>query len=486
MSPDLDVILVSNRGPVSFVPTEDGFEITRGAGGLAGALHSVVKRLGSGAVWIAAATSDEDRAAIAAGADKGLAAELGYPVHFLDIDPDAYSRYYDVVSNRLLWFANHCLMQELQMEEFGDAELIAWNEAYDPINEKFARAAAELAGRSSLVLFQDYHLATAPGHLRAARPDSMILHFTHSSFCGPRDFERMPRPIPQKTIEGMLGADLLGFHVPPWVSGFLDCCDRVGATVDRAAGTVDHKGHRTWVRAYPIPIDAGSLRAKAQSAEVGEWATRFGGMAPGRLIVRADRTDPSKNIVRGFEAFGALLDRRPDLAGNTAFVACLYPSRQTMAEYRAYSDDIHHAVERVNARHPGSVELFVEDDFNRTLGALLVYDVLLVNPIMDGMNLVSKEGPALNRNDGILVLSRGAGSFTELGSHAVEIADPLDVEATARAMEAALEMAPHERKKRADRLRREVVASDPGGWIQQQIEDLVSLRDGGEPATAPA
>ena len=243
------------------------------------------------------------------------------------------------------------------------------------------------------------------------------------------------------------------------------------------------------MRTYPIPIDADGLRKRAQRPESELWKERFlsgwthGGPAEGHLIVRADRTEPSKNIIRGFEAFGRVLDRRPDLAATTRFIACLYPSRQSMPEYRRYSDAIEKVVDDVKARHPGSIQLFLQDDFDRTLAALRIYDVLLVNPIMDGMNLVSKEGPALNEASGVLVLSHGAGSFDELGEHAVEISDALDVEATAAALERALEMDPGEKKERAAWLRQAAETRKPEDWIDAQLEDLSELQAGGEPVT---
>lgn len=491
MHDEMKVALVSNRGPVSFAKTSDGFEKKRGAGGLAGALDPVARRLGRQAIWISAATSDDDREALAGGDAGDLEELLGYPVHMLDIERATYGRYYDVVSNRMLWFANHCLWDELDIHEFGRDEIEAWDEAYEPVNEMFARAAAEHADPDSVVLFQDYHLATAPRYLRKLHPDQTIFHFTHSSFCGPEGLERLPRPLPQRVIEGMLGADLVGFHVPDWANAFLDCCKRIGASVDRQRGLVEHDGRSSWVRTYPIPIDADDLRERSRGEAAVMWKDRFlngwthGAPAEGRLVVRADRTEPSKNIIRGFEAFGLLLDRRPDLAADTRFIACLYPSRQSMPEYRRYSDRIEEVVEEVKSRHPGSIQLFLEDDFDRTLAALRIYDVLLVNPIMDGMNLVSKEGPVLNEGSGVLVLSRGAGSFDELGEHAIEIEDARDVEATAAALERAFDMDPIEKQQRAEALRKAAGARFPADWIDAQLDDLYEIQAGRKPLTPP-
>ncbi|MGH2748947.1 MAG: alpha,alpha-trehalose-phosphate synthase (UDP-forming) [Actinomycetota bacterium] len=483
MTGDLSVVLASNRGPVSFVRTSEGFEIVRGAGGLAGALDPVARRLGADAVWIAAATSDADRAALRAGAADGLENQLGYPVYLLDIDEDTYARYYDEVSNRMLWFANHCLWDELDIPPFGEKEAAAWRDAYVPVNERFAAAILETADPGSVVLLQDYHLSVAPGVLRQARPEQQIFHFTHSSFCA-AGLERLPESMATGVVEGMLGADLVGFHTRAWAEEFLTACEMLGHRVNREEGRVDRGERTTWVRSYPISVDAGELRKRAAAIAAQSWVDRFSASAE-ILIVRADRTEPSKNILRGFEAFGTLLDRREDLQGKTRFIACLYPSRQSMGEYRSYADLIERTAAEINSRHPGSIDLYMEDDFDRTLGALRVYDLLLVNSIMDGMNLVSKEGSVINERAGVIVLSTRAGSYEELGDQVFEIADPLDVEETAAAMESALALSPAERTSRAEELRARVEGRTPEDWIETQLDDLVALREKGEPVTPP-
>ena len=481
----LKIALVSNRGPVSFIRKDDGFEMKGPAGGVAPTLHRVLSRLHDGAVWFAAAISDDDRDAVAAGEMKRVRDELGYRVDLLDFDAETYRRYYDVVSNRMLWFANHCLWDELHVKTFGEDELTAWDEAYEPVNRHFAEHVAELGDPSWLVLFQDYHFALAPKILRELSPEQTIFHFTHSSFCGPAGLDRLPDPLPRRVIEGMLGADLVGFHVKDWLDGFLASCERIGADVDREQGSVVHDGRTSWVREYPIPIDANDLRRRADVPGARAWKDRFLAEKTGPLLVRADRIEPSKNIVRGFEAFGALLDRREDLR-NAKFVSCLYPSRQSMPEYQRYAEEVEAAAREVNARHPGSIVYYDRDDFDRTLGAYRVYDVLLVNSIMDGMNLVAKEGPALNERDGILLLSRSAGAHEELGAHAVTIEAPLEIEATVRAMEQALDMPDEERKERSRGLREIVESRTPEDWIEQQLDDMKAISKGGTPLTPPS
>lgn len=479
---DLKIALVSNRGPVSFEKTGSGFEVNGPAGGAAPTLHRVLSRLHDRAVWFAATISSDDRAAVAAGEMKRVRDELGYRVDLIDVDEDTYRRYYDVVSNRMLWFANHNLWDELDVKTFGEDEIAAWYEAYEPVNRRFAEEVARLGDPSWLVMFQDYHFSLAPRLLRELSPQQTIFHFTHSSFAGPEGLDRLPEPIPAMVIEGMLGADLVGFHVSDWMNGFFESCREVGADVDETRGLVTHRGRRSWVREYPIPIDSTDLRRRADEPAVGKWRERFLESRRDSLLVRADRIEPSKNIVRGFEAFGLVLDRREDLR-DTTFIACLYPSRQSMPEYQRYADEVEAAARRVNERHPDSIDFYDEDDFDRTLGSYKVYDVLLVNSIMDGMNLVAKEGAALNENDGVLVLSRSAGAFEELGDHAVTIHDPLNVEETADAIERALDLPQDERRHRANAMREEVDSRTPEDWVVEQLSDMVAIRKGRPPVT---
>jgi trehalose 6-phosphate synthase len=488
MASDLTIALVSNRGPVSFVDAADGgFEVKRGAGGLAGALDPVARGLADQAIWIAAATSETDRRASQAGEVKRVRDLLGYRFALLDIPRETYEAYYDRVSNRMLWFANHCLWDEVGITEFDAEDERAWHEAYEPVNEHFAQTIAESVAPDSLVLFQDYHLSTAPKFLREKQPDRTISHFTHSSFCGPGDgLSRLPSDMGSRVIEGMLGADLLGFHTARWSRNFLRCCEAIGADVDYSAAEVESKNRRSFVRCYPIQIDASELRSRAQRPEVRSWVKRIREWAAGaKLIARIDRIEPSKNIVRGFEAFGLLLDRRPDLRDTVRFLACVYPSRESMEEYQKYARRVQASVEEVNSRHPGSVRLFAEDDFDRSLAAQVTYDVLLVNPLIDGMNLVSKEGPALNESNGVLVLSKGAGSFDELGENALVIEDALDVEATAKTIEDALELPPEKRTELSRGLRKAVESSPTEDWIGAQIRDLESIREQGRPISGP-
>lgn len=474
----MTILIAANRAPVSGVDTG---QVRPGQGGLVSLLTRAAEAFErEDLIWVGAAITGTENRLV----PETVSTLLPYGVRFLEIPPDIYNGYYNVVSNRLLWFVHHRLFDELDVPVMDDEALDAWHHAYAIANRRFAELLAAIAGAQDLVLVQDYHLSLAPSHLRRLAPDLPIAHFTHTPFARPADLDRLPDEIGRALCAGMLGADLLGFHSPRWSSAFLDCCAHLRHRVDRASGLVLDGERRIWVREYPAPIDVPDLLDMAARDPARAWAER---LAPDGhlLVVRTDRIDPSKNIVRGFEAFGQLLDRRPDLRSRVRFVASLFPSRTDVSEYRQYADRVAAAMGAVNDRHPGAIETFWDEDRDRSIGAMRIYDVLLVNPLLDGMNVVSKEGPAVNQRDGVLVLSREAGSAAELGDAAL-LVDPLDVHATAAALEAALDMTAGERRRRAATLRAAVGRRSPLDWLREQVEDLRAIASGGEPRTPPS
>jgi trehalose 6-phosphate synthase len=194
-------------------------------------------------------------------------------------------------------------------------------------------------------------------------------------------------------------------------------------------------------------------------------------------ILRVDRAEPSKNIVRGFHAFDRFLEAHPEFQGRVNFVAITVPSRHEVPEYQAYLDDVSAIVGRVNAKYANvetgwqPIHVSMGENYARALAAMKWYDVLLVNSIIDGMNLVAKEGCLLNERNGVLILSEGAGAAIQLGEDALSVA-PADVEGTAEAIYQAVTMPLAERRRRAERLRRKVEEDDVSLWFLRQVEDI--------------
>jgi trehalose 6-phosphate synthase len=449
-----DLVIVSNRGPLSFTRAADGELVTtHGAGGLASSIAPAVA--GTGATWVASAISEADREAAAAGP-----VELDdLRIRSMVIEPGTYRQYYDVVANSTLWFLHHGLWDLPRRPRFDRHWREAWV-AYRWVNESFARTVADEAPEGATVLVQDYHLSLVGAALAALRPDLGIVHFHHTPFCDPSGLRTLPDDVAAELMNGLLGARACGFHSRRWAANFEACAE---AALGRSP--------RTFIA--PAATDAADLADVARSAETKAHVRSLLDMAGGRkVIVRVDRIELSKNIVRGFLAFDDLLRTRPEWRERVMFMAFVYPSREALADYLAYRSEVEATAARVNETWgaPGwaPIVLDMSDDHPRSVAAMRMYDVLLVNPIRDGLNLVAKEGPLVNERDGVLVLSREAGAWDALRDHAITI-NPFDVVGTSDALHAALSMDDQARATTADVLRAAADHRRPADWLADQL-----------------
>ena len=456
----MTVVLASNRGPVSW---DDAGRPRRGGGGLVSALGTL--ELGTDAHWVCAALSDDDRAAVRAGARVP-------GVTVLDLDPVTFDRAYNGVANGLLWFTHHLLWSPASTPSFDVRTRREWG-AFSAYSRAFADALAATAEPGAPVLVQDYHLTLVPALLRAQRPDLRIAHFSHTPWAPPEVFGLLPDGIATGVLEGLLGADVVGFHSPRWAEAFARCCVALlGASYDGRA--VTHQGRVTRVEVHPLGVDADDLRARAAEPDVTARRSGLRDLVGDRqLVLRVDRTELSKNIVRGLEAYRELLRRWPEHRERVVHVAFAYPSRHDLPEYREYTGAVQRLAREINGELATDgwlpVHLEVRDDYPRSLAAMALADVVLVNPLRDGMNLVAKEAPVLSERGLSLVLSREAGAADELGpwSHLV---GPLDVSATAEALHAAL--SDTERRARTDALVAAAIAHPPAAWLRAQLAAL--------------
>jgi trehalose 6-phosphate synthase len=489
------VLVASNRGPVSYEFDADGaLSSRRGGGGLVAGVTSGLAAIAPEAEvsWICAALSDADRAA--ARLRPADPQEPGaVPVRMLDIPPDTFDRAYNNVANSVLWFIQHLLFDTPNQPRFGRdfrqdwAAYLAYNEAFaDAMAQEAAEGSPSTAGVRALI--QDYHLSLAPRLLRdklgGVYADLGIAHFSHTPWAPPDYYRLLPVEVGEALLDGMLGADHVGFHAGRWAAAFLDCCAAIlGAQVSRAGdgsadpvGRVVHRGHVTEVAVHPLGVDAPALRARAQAGDVQAHVTALGQVAAGRkLIVRVDRTELSKNIVRGLAAYRELLATRPEWHGRVVHLAFAYPSRSAVPEYRAYTEQVRQIAAEIIAEFGtpdwNPLILDVKDDYPRSLAACVLADVLLVNPIRDGMNLVAQEGPVLSERGCALVLSREAGAAATLDGDAL-LVNPYDVSETAAALHRALAMPDAERRRRADALAAAAAASPPARWLGDQLASL--------------
>lgn len=480
------LIMASNRGPVEFAIAADGtLTPQRGSGGVVTALTSVARI--AEVTWIAAAIGEGDRV-LARGEGGGKAAAAGAEgerlfVRFVDTPRATYHRYYNIFCNPLLWFIQHYMWNTPRTPNISRSVYDAWERGYLPVNRAFAEAiAAEAANDAEppYIILHDYHLYTAVGEVRERVPSAVIQHFTHIPWPDPRYWELLPLVMRRPIYESLCTADVIGLQTMRDVRNFLHCCEAFldEPEVDYRRNTIWHRGRLTHVNAYPISIDAPALQAFAESEPVRRYDTELSRLTRGKTIMRVDRSEPSKNILRGFRAYELLLQRYPKLRGAVQFIAFIVPSRTDIGVYQTYTDEIFELVEAINDEY-GSGEwepivMFYENNYEQAIAAMRHYDVLLVNPLIDGMNLVAKEGALVNQRDGVILLSEAAGSYDQMREHVLPVA-PADIEGTVRALHQALTMSKRERATRARALRAGVYAADLTDWLLRQFEDLAAL-----------
>jgi trehalose 6-phosphate synthase len=478
------LLVVFNRAPVSYSRDAEGRRSARrGGGGVVTALGGLLAH--HDVTWVASAMTEEDRV-VAAEQDGSFVEETtdgaSYRLRLVAHDPAAYDRFYNVLANPTLWFLQHYLWGLGSAPDFGPELHEAWSEGYVPVNEGLAAAAVEELDREpeAAVLFHDYHLYLAPRLVREARPDVVTSHFLHIPWPEPDYWHALPPELRVAVHEGLLANDVVGFHTERWRRAFLLSVERLlGARVDRESGTVEHRGRTIRTAARPISVDPAEFDRLGDDPGVLEREAALVARRPEQLVLRVDRTDPSKNIVRGFHAFGLLLERHPELHGRVGMVALLAPSRQDIPEYAEYMRDVETAARDVNERFGRDdwrpVALDVADDFLRSVAGYKQFDVLLVNPVFDGLNLVTKEAFLVNQQDGALVLSENAGVHEELGEWAITV-NPIDVSGQAEALYEALMLEPGERRRRGDAIREHVRTHDIQKWVEGQLLDLDAVR----------
>jgi trehalose 6-phosphate synthase len=448
------LVIVSNRAPVNFVRDQSGtLQAKRGAGGLVVVLGPGAQR--SGALWLAASTDFDVPAADVEG------------LHYQPVlvDHADYGAYYDVVANQTLWFCLHGLWDLPRQPRFDRYWWDAWRR-FRIVNEQFAAAADAHAAPGGTVLIQDYQLALVPALLAKRRPDLRTAAFMHTPWCSPEELAVLPDEVADAVLSGLAGGGVCGFHSQRWASSYTACCQaRLGFTPS------------TFVA--PAATDLDDLRSVASSQVCADELARLESLVGDRkLIVRVDRIELSKNVLRGFWAFDELLENDPGLRGRVVFAAMVYPSRLGLAEYQAYGQEVVTLAGRLNAKwgREDWTPILIDPDDNhpRSVAALRRYDVLLVNPVRDGLNLVAKEGPLVNERDGALVLSRDAGSFDSLSEHAIGV-NPFDVSGTAHALARAVSLTAADRASMASGLRAAASSGTPLDWFDTLVSSASLL-----------
>jgi trehalose 6-phosphate synthase len=486
---DTPLILVSNRGPATFQRGDrDEIEAVRGGGGLVTALKGLVEH--RDALWIASAMTEEDVEVSRSHGGRRFQCEVDgttYDLRLVESDPEAYDQFYNVVANPLLWFIQHYLWDLSNAPDIRSQEVAAYEQGYCVVNEDLASAVLEEMEDDAVVMFHDYHLYTAPKVVRMARPDVFLHHFVHIPWTQPDAWRILPRDVREDLYEGILSNDIVGFHTRAYRRNFLLCCrDLFGLDVDEDAGIVEFEGRKVWVRAYPLPISASSFHRTAQRPSVHEYEREILHRRREYMILRVDRADLSKNVLRGFSAFDLFLEQHPEFRERVTFFAHMMPSRQDVPEYVEYIERVEALVAVVNHRHGTPdwmpIDLRLRENLEEAIACYKHYDLLIVNAMFDGMNLVAKEGPLVNERHGVSLLSENTGAHEELGEFSLSV-NPFDVQDQADAIYRALTMGEEERSWRAEGLKKTIAARDPGDWVDDQLRDIETKRAG---RSAPA
>ena len=476
------LILVSNRGPVEHQMSGDGWpEARRGSGSVVTAFNSLVQKFEF--TWVASAMGEGDRVVSENGQGPHIKSPLpGHEINlrYVVTPRRVYHKYYNILCNPLLWFLQHYMWNPPYNPNVDAAVHDAWESGYIPVNQAFANAViseAQALEQAPIVIGHDYHLYLMPEFVRKEVPEAVIQHFVHIPWPTPQYWHMIPDYIIRRICESLCTTDLLGFQTIGDVRCFLDTVEEFvpDVTVDRTSHTVARNGRTTSVKVYPISINVEEVQRIANTPRALDYENRLSADTGDVTIVRIDRAEPNKNIVRGFRAYELMLTRYPELKGKVKFLAFLVPSRTHIRQYQRYMDEIQQVIQQINNNHGTDdwqpIVPFIENNYTQAIAGMKLYDVLLVNTIIEGMNLVAKEGPVVNNRDGVLVLSHSSGVYQQLSDGAISVS-PTDIEGTMEALHQAITMSAEDRKARAARMLNSVCREDINHWLYQQMSDI--------------
>lgn len=481
---DKEIIVASNRGPVLFKRDGEGrLELIKGLGGIVGSMIPFMKK--THAKWVSSAIGECDHY-INDKYNGKVPIPLENPEYYLQFiktEEDIFNRFNGKFANPLLWFIHHSMWNP-PYSPCADEEMHQAWDSYQYVNTKFAEAIGEdisTSNKTPIVMLQDYHIYLTPKMIREQHQDVLMSQFVHIPFPAPETFQQLPNHMQIEILEGMLTNDVLGFHIPRYMNNFFQTVKFIlpNALVNEIVGDIIYNGHVCHVRTYPISVDINTLQTLAQSKNViakeAEVKEMIGDC---KLIYRTDRADLSKNIIRGFQAYDLFLEKYPEWKEKVKFVATLVATRQDIKAYRDYTDKIKDIVKEINEKYATPdwepIKYICRGDYELVIALLKKYDVLMVNPIIDGMNIVAKEGSVVNENNGVLVLSTGAGCYEELKDGAICI-NPYDLRQTAESIDTALLMDDETKAQMSQEAKSAVKRNDLNKWISDQLRDIEAV-----------
>lgn len=478
------LIVASNRGPLEHHLNPEGLlQPRRGSGAIVTALGSLIQNFEF--TWVANAMGEGDRRAQQDAESRAIVSPLPkqkVSARYVITPRRMYHKFYNIFCNPLLWFLQHSMWSSAYTPNIDSTVHDAWVTGYTPVNQAFADAIVAEAdgGPAPIVMVNDYHLYLVPGMVRKELPSAIIHHSIHVPWPSMRIWQLLPMTIRTEICESLCASDVVSFQSKWDARSFQQCCEAFipGAHSNYAENIIEFNGHTTMVRTYPSSIDVEEIRAIAESQRAQEYLNHVGQFTAKHTIVRVDRAEPNKNIIRGFRAYQTLLDNHPELKEEVTFLAFLVPSRTHIKQYERYMEEIEALVRQINVAHGSPnwspIHIFGENNYTQAIAGLKLYDTLLVNPVVDGMNPVAKEGPVVNTRNGSLVISEGSSAFEQLRNAALAVS-PADIEGTANALYTAVTMSPIERAERSATLVESIELEDSMQWLLTQFHDIESL-----------
>ncbi len=468
-SPKRDLMIVSNRLPLSFEKGPEGMRAKQSSGGLVTALEPLLRE--HGGIWVGAAGTEQDAQArrhIREQLDE-LSREHSYRYEPIALTPEEHAKYYEGFSNEIVWPLFHDLQSRCNFDP-------SYWEFYLRVNARFAECAAQTAGKNSLIWINDYQLMQVAPFLRKKGLSARLVFFLHIPFPPPDIFEKLPWRC--QVLEGLLAHTVIGLQTARDLRNFLACLRAFvpAASIVRRTGdtrVVKHGGRETVVGAFPISIDFGEFERESDSDAVRRHISNLRATLPQgvSIVLGIDRLDYTKGITERLKAFRLFLERNPRLHRKTSLIQIVVPSRETIPGYQLLKADIERLVAQVNGEfaEPGWVPInYIHRSVPRTelLALYRTSHVAFITPLKDGMNLVAKEYCACrHENNGVLILSEFAGAATELKAGSL-LVNPYDHSAVADALAEALTMDHAEQHRRMTKLRGQIRKADLNAWLR--------------------
>ncbi len=465
---------------MEFYKEDNEIKSRMGNGGLVSTLKPLMEKVK--ATWVAATTNplDNDMAIQYKNENRPITGNNpDFNVEFLTIDSKEYDDYYNTISNSILWYIHHYIWKQPEDEELYQEIYNSWQNGYKPVNKKFAEKIIELdklSEEKSLVMLQDYHLYLTAENIRNNLEDIFLNQFIHVPWPDPDYLSILPEYIIESILDGLLSNDIVGFHIPRYANNFLKSCEGYADIVDYQNSTVYNDSHETIIRSYPISVDTSGLKELSNSRKVKKYEDLIHNIKGDNfLIYRTDRADMSKNIPRGFLGYEKFLRDNPEYQGKVKFLVTGKATRENLDDYKNYRNAIKLLIERINWLYSSKdwkpIEEIFDAPYELVVAAFKNYDCLMVNPICDGMNVVSKEGPLVNETNGGMILSEQAGSYEELKDFVLNV-DPYDITETSKAIYSAVTMDKNDKIRNSECLKDIIENNTINDWISEQFQDI--------------